>query len=245
MKNIQTRILKILLITSAILFSVSAHARDLHNELSKADSLFIKKQYTQSFELYKSLHQGGHYSPAMLLKMAFIQEGLGHIGLSLYYLNLYYLASGDTQALDKLQELASKNRLEGYEHSETARILFAMHKYGNYVSTALAALAILLLIILYRIRKRETKPLAIGIFTAAVIVLLAIQINVSYELPTAIIADPDTYLMSGPSGGADVVTRVDEGHKLKIKDKKDVWLKVEWLDKEVYIKENQVLKVEL
>ena len=39
--------------------------------------------------------------------------------------------------------------------------------------------------------------------------------------------------------------REEEGHKLKITGKKDVWLKVEWLDKEAYVKENQVLRVVL
>jgi uncharacterized protein YgiM (DUF1202 family) len=51
--------------------------------------------------------------------------------------------------------------------------------------------------------------------------------------------------MSGPSAGANVVSLIKEGNKLKIKDKKDVWLKVEWLDKDVYIKEQQVLPVAL
>jgi len=51
--------------------------------------------------------------------------------------------------------------------------------------------------------------------------------------------------MSGPSAGANVVALVGEGHKIIIKDKKDVWLKVEWLHKEAYIKENQVMKVQL
>jgi uncharacterized protein YgiM (DUF1202 family) len=51
--------------------------------------------------------------------------------------------------------------------------------------------------------------------------------------------------MSGPSAGANVVTLINEGHKLKITGKKDVWLKVEWLDKEAYVKENQVLRVVL
>ena len=43
----------------------------------------------------------------MLLKMAYIQEGLNHVGQALYYLNLYYLASKDKSVLGKMEELAN------------------------------------------------------------------------------------------------------------------------------------------
>ena len=244
MKNIQTGFLKILLVTGAILCGSFAKANVASDQLGTADSLFLKKQYTQSFEIYQSLHQSGHYSPAMLLKMAFIQEGLGRTSLSLYYLNLYYLASGDTQVLDKLEELATKNRLEGYEHSESTRLFFNLKKYSYYLSVALAAIAIFLIAFLYRLRKKETRPVALGILTTIVTAILAIQVNISYDHPSAIVTD-STYLMSGPSAGANVVTLITEGHKLKITGKKDVWLKVEWLDKEAYVKENLVLPVVL
>jgi hypothetical protein len=243
MKNIQTPFLKILIICAAILLSQFAHADYVPAQLSRGDSLFAKKQYTQSFELYQGLLQSDRYSPAMLLKMAYIQEGLGSISLSLYYLNLYYLASGDEQALTKMEELAEKNKLQGYENTETARIFFLIKKYNYYFSAALAALVVMLVALQYKRKRNESSTKAYAIPIALVIVLLAIQVNISYESPTAIVTNSNTYLMSGPSAGANVVSLIKEGHKLKIKDKKDVWLKVEWLEKDVYIKEQQVLPV--
>lgn len=245
MKNIQTGILKILALTCAMLCSSLVHANDVNYLLSNADSLYIKKQYTQSFELYQNLYKDGRYSPAMLLKMAYIQEGLGHVSLSLYYLNLYYLASGDSQVLNKLQELASKNKLKGYEHSEMNQIMFTLKKYSVHISGMLAAIVIFLLTIVYRQRKKEIRPISIGVLTTIIIAIFALQVNMSFESPSGIIVDSNTYLMSGPSAGANVIALVSEGHKIKIKDKKDVWLKVEWLNKDVYIKENQVMKVQL
>ena len=81
--------------------------------VAKADSLFATRQFTQAGDLYQSVFQKHHYSPAMLLRMAFIHEGLGRLGESLFYLNLYHLASSDPQALKKMEELAEKNRLQG------------------------------------------------------------------------------------------------------------------------------------
>src|SRR6185436_7100842 len=91
--------------------------------LAKADSLYSSKQYTQALDFYQLLHKSGQYTPAMLLKVAHIQEGLGRLGESLYYLNLYFLATDDQQALKKMEELAKKNNLEGYETSETTHFL--------------------------------------------------------------------------------------------------------------------------
>ncbi|MBL7877228.1 MAG: hypothetical protein JNL53_16305, partial [Cyclobacteriaceae bacterium] len=71
MKKIQTRILKILLI-SGVLFSGGPAQAEHPVQLTQGDSLFAKKQYTQSFDLYKVLYESGRYTPAMLLKMAYI-----------------------------------------------------------------------------------------------------------------------------------------------------------------------------
>lgn len=244
MKNIQTGVLKILMIISMIVACTFAHADNPLSILSRADSMYLKKQYTQSFEIYQSLYQQGNYTPAMLLKMAYIQEGLGSTSLSLYYLNLYYLASGDTQVLDKLEELAGKNRLEGYGHSETTRFVYNLKKYSSTISIALATMVIFLIALLTRQRKKETRPLALGILSTIFLVLLAVAVNISYDSPEVIVTD-SAYLMSGPSAGANVVALIKAGHKLRITGKKDIWLKVEWLDKESYVKENQVVRVAL
>lgn len=245
MKNIQTSVLKILTLAGLVLFSQNVVAESAPESLYKADSLFTKKQYTQSFEIYQELKANGFHSPAMLLKMAFIQEGLGHVSLSLYYLNLYYLASGDEQALNKMDEVAAKNRLEGYAHSNTTHLLFNLNKYRFHVSLTLLALAILLLALQYRFVNKKSTSVSPAIFAMLVLLVLASHVNFSLAQPAAIISNSNTYLMTGPSAGASVVTQINEGHKLKVTDKKDVWLKVEWLDQVAYVKETQVLPIEL
>src|SRR5688572_16230256 len=109
MKYMQRGFLKILGPTFLLVFSLqSSFAQVSSHRLKTADSLFATKLYTQSFEHYEEILLQKQYTPAMLLKMAFIQEGLNHIGRALYYLNLYYLATKDKTTLDKIQELANK-----------------------------------------------------------------------------------------------------------------------------------------
>src|SRR3954471_13835099 len=116
MKIIQCHGLKFLVMffASALLGPFNAQAQQFSHRLAVADSLFSTKQYTQSLEQYKTVLDQRQYTPAMLLKMAYIQEGLSNIGPSMYYLNLYFLSSNDKSALKKMEDMATKYNLKGY-----------------------------------------------------------------------------------------------------------------------------------
>ena len=61
-----------------LLFPAYSYAQRAEDEILQADSLFRAKQYTQSLSIYQSLLNKNSYSNAMLLKMAYIQEGLNY-----------------------------------------------------------------------------------------------------------------------------------------------------------------------
>jgi hypothetical protein len=245
MKYMQTRVLKILSIAVLLLSCVTfSHAQ---NPLSKADSLFRAKQYTQSFDLYQQYYQSGNYSPAMLLKMAYIQEGLARVSQSIYYLQLYYQATADEQALRKIEELAAKNKLEGYTSDADQTFFRSLAgQFSTQVSGVILAIALFFFsVIIYQKRKGKERPLWAGFLLLFFLTLLFVQTNLLKETPQGIVSDAATYLMSGPSAGASVVAVIGQGHQLKITGQKDVWLRVEWADKEVFVKENKLLRAEL
>ncbi|HEY3430400.1 MAG TPA: SH3 domain-containing protein [Cyclobacteriaceae bacterium] len=214
--------------------------------LLKADSLFQQKRYTQSFEIYQSLFQGHQYTPAMLLKMAYIQEGLNRISQSAYYLNLYYLASRDEAALTKLEELADKYHLDGYANSETDRFFSLYSQYRDHISIAFAAALILLSVICSVQRlKFGDKPYAVWGCLIALSIVFLMHLNFSDRQAQAIIVNNNSYLMDNPSAGASVISIVRDGHRVQVLGKKDVWLRIEWGEGEAYIKENNLLPVKL
>jgi len=212
--------------------------------LTTADSLYIKKQYTQALDLYKNLFAENKYSPAMLLKMAFIHEGLGHLGESLYYLNLYYISSDDEQALRKMEEVAEKNNLEGYKMDETTSTLAWLQKHYATISIGIASICIFLLALMYyQQSKMKIKPIVTGATLVLLLVLLFIHINFSLKDERGIVAVSPTYLMDGPSAGASVIAIIGEGHQLEITGKRDVWLRVQWKEREVYVKDFLVREI--
>ncbi|MEI9917411.1 MAG: SH3 domain-containing protein [Bacteroidota bacterium] len=211
-----------------------------------ADSLYIKKQYTQSLELYKQIFNEHTYSPAMLLKMAYIEEGLGQNHMALYYINLYYEITHDATALHKMDDMATKYNLTGYELSPADHTLAIISENKNAITTAFGAISLVLLsIMIYTIRRHKIRPYISFSFFIVTVVFLITFANVSLKPINGITKNAPAYLMSGPSPGAKVVGIINEGNRLPIRGRHDVWVKVKWRDGYAYLKENQVLEVKL
>jgi hypothetical protein len=177
MKNIQTHILKFLLIGSALFTVVGARAEYIPAQLTQGDSLFAKKQYTQSFDLYHMLYESGRYTPAMLLKMAYIQEGLGRISLSIYYLQLYYKATNDEQALNKIEELATKHKLEGYATSADGAFINTLQKYQQSIRIMLLSMGLFSFALIIYQKRKQHKPMGAGLATVFMLILLFAHVN--------------------------------------------------------------------
>lgn len=214
--------------------------------LAQADSLFAARQYTQAFDAYTAIHQNGQWTPAMFLKMAYIQEALGHLGESLYYLNLYALASHDPQADVKMAELAEKYRLEGYGEQPTEAVLVVLRSNYLPITLLLGAAALFLFALTINRARKQLKPSwGLSLATFFLLALLLVHVQLTPESRRAIVTRGQTYLMSGPSGGASVVDIVGEGHLVRIKSRHDAWLKVEWKEGEAYVRDFLVRKVAL
>ncbi len=241
----QRRVIKILIILGISFFGSAeiSQAQVLGFRLKKADSLFQAKRYVQSLEHYQTILEQKQYTPAMLLKMAFIHEGLGHIGSALYCLNLYYAQTHDQAVSDKMEELAAKFNLTGYEYSDRNKIFSLYHQYKLLISFAIGALTIFLMsVILFLKRKKQSV-----IFPASILVILLvgflIHVNAGQTFSSGIVSHPHTYVMAGPSSGADVIAIIDEGHRFDVVGKKDVWLKIKWNGETAFVKENNLLRL--
>jgi Bacterial SH3 domain len=238
--------LKILIIIALAFFPVLSYSQLNTNLLAKGDSLFQQKRYTQSFEIFRALFDNRQYSPAMLLKMAYIQEGLNHISQSVYYLNLYYIATQDKAALRKLEELAEKYNLEGYTPSEFDRAFAIYREHKTLITLSLVSVLIFfaVLVTIQRLRFQSKPYVSWSILLIFSVILLA-HLNFSERNPQAIIISNNTYLMNAPSAGASVISIVRDGHRVQVIGKEDVWLRVTWGDSEAYVKESSLQEVRL
>lgn len=214
-----------------------------HDEvlLQTADSLFVNRHYTESFKVYDQLYQDGKYTPAMLLKMAFIQEGLGEYSEALYYLNEYYLFTSDEKVIEKMQQLSNDHHLRGYEYSDYDLFLNFVRKYRYIVLYGLLTLTLAgLAYFAFAGKRQATKPYGLGVAYVILLGLLYFLANYSIGPRQAIITDDNTYIMSGPSAGAEVVHVSKKGHRVKIDGQNDVWTEIEWEGEPAFVRQSNL-----
>lgn len=217
-------------------------SQTVNTQLSTADSLFRAQKYTESLAVYNDiLENTGKASPAMLLKMAYVNEGLENFGEALYYLNNYYNMSADQNALTKMRNLATARSLEGYEADNLDYALRIYNEYHYLLVVFLAALGLLMLAIIYQQKRKQGKPASsLGLALIFVMVAALCLTNFSGLKPQGIISGANTYLMTGPSAGADLVEVVNEGHRVEIIDWQDIWVEIRWKEGTAFIRENNI-----
>lgn len=243
----QSQVLKIVKLSLFLLLLTTVSYAQLNNPLLvRADSLFKQKRYIQSLELYQKLFEDHRYTPAMLLRMAYVEEGLNNVSRSAYYLNLYYLATQDEDALTKLEELAIKNRLEGYATDEIDGLRSFYLTHRDLITYVLLGIVILAMAIALTQRLvMKNKPIGEFVTLCIVAALFILHISQQTMWAKAIIAKDNTYLMSGPSAGASVLGIVRDGHRVDVLGTKDVWTKVKLGESEGYVRSANLLPIEL
>ncbi len=226
--------------------SFQAFSQPQNKVLSYADSLFKNQKFTQSFEKYDSIYNQKKASPAMLLKMAYIKEGLGDYTLAQYYLNEYYLATNNDLALEKMEKLAKEKNLLGYETSDLNFFLSLYYKHFQWLTLGLFAIVLLLfLFFTVHFYKLKKAPPVISFFLTAGVISLFLLINFGKSYNKGIIIKNNTFVMADPSAGADVIEVITKGNKIKINGKQDVWLQIEWQGGVGYIKTINVKRLSI
>ncbi len=209
------------------------------DRLSVADSLFEKQKFTEAKEVYESYFQKQLATPAMLLKMAYIEDATGSYEQALFYLHLYYKKSGDRLAVGKIEELAKANDLSGYSYNDFD---YFEAIYANYkIQILFSFFAIVLLLFAYLLKKLRNgeKPVAAFMIQLVFMVFLLILVNFK-TTQRAIIVKDYSLLKSGPSAGAPSLELVSKGHQVTVLEQAEVWSKIRWVGKEVYIRSSRI-----
>ena len=208
--------------------------------LADADSLFENGKYTEAFETYDSLLQMGNASPQMLLKMAFIQEGLQDFTSALYYLSVYYELSGDKKVLGKMTEIASTHQLIGYEFDDIDFIANLYEQYRLYFVIGLLLFSLAMFAVLvYHLRQGQSVVVP-AILQILIITGLFLATNKIFAKQVAIVASDHTILRSAPSAAAEPIEMISKGHRVEVLSEDEVWIKIEWLDREAYLRRGRV-----
>ena len=220
----------------------SIHCQANVPQLLVADSLFAQGSYKEALEIYQTNYQLGVYSPAMLLKMAFITEGIGDKEMATLYLSKYYDLSPNPQTITKIKSLTGQSELVGYEVSDAMRFLLFLTEFKEVLVSVLTLFLVVSLILLWLKGRKLAEPRFYWP-SVVLIVLIFVANNFLKSQNAALVTKSPTLIVSKPSAGGEMVDLVEPGHRVKIKSAKDIWYEVEWKEKIAYIRKDNVTRL--
>jgi hypothetical protein len=216
--------------------------QSLEKELVKADSLYKKKQYISAVKIYEKIYEEGKSSPAMLLKLAKIAEGMGNSGNSIYYLENYFRLTKDETALTYLQQTLDEKSALGFDYGLRYKADMFYKEWKIYFQLFFSIILFFGLGLMIKNQSSNSKKR--NYFAMALIPMLFIGFLNNYDgRNEAIITTIPSYLLEGPSSGANLVKKVNVPAKVEVKNKIDVWSHVIIDDKSAYIKTSQIKKL--
>ncbi|WP_196952993.1 SH3 domain-containing protein [Hymenobacter guriensis] len=180
-----------------------------------------------------------------LVRMAYIQEQLGHYPAALYYLAVAQRRWPTAATWNKMTELAQANRLEGYASSWQSSIRLSLERYYMPLLEVLLTVAVAVgTVLLARLLKR--RPVETGWWVAfgVYVALLAGFVNVFQPEQTGLVCRAQAVIMSGPGAGASWLTVAAAGDRLVVQGRQDIWYKVLWHGQTAYIRQGNLLLVE-
>jgi hypothetical protein len=217
--------------------------------LELADSLFRQKKYLDAFSVYESVfNERKEYSPAMLLRMAYIKDIREEYTEALYYLSLYHSQFPDRKVLEKISEIAQKNKLSGYELSDFEYVMLLYQRYIWAVTAFILAGFLAGLAYLFW-RKRMGKDVLYG----AILLNLGMALyfwafNYGFHHQKGIVRNEKALIMNGPSAGGDVLEVIAKGNCLEVIGTEDIWYRVKWNDKEkaqeAYVRQSNLFLID-
>ncbi len=227
---IKTRIL--------IFFLIFVSTNILANEkylLNEGDSLFKLRKYVDAKKIYENLYyEKNYFSDAMLLKLSFIEEGIGNYEKALIYLSKHYYQTHNKETSTKIKSIAKKNELIGFEQNDLSLILNAYNKNIYLIHSILVIILVLYLII----GGKKDINYHIRFMIISVLVLAIMNFNLTKK--QGIVDQDNTYIMNGPSSGSDVYSIIKKGNKLKISKEYSIWYEVIFENKKKYIRKKNI-----
>lgn len=243
----QNYLTKISVFFSIFFFSIAQEVKSQEyiNSIKVADSLFQQHQYTQAFRIYESiLNQRQEYSPQMLLKMAYIKEGLRDYPLSMYYLHLYYSKHPSRAVLKKMEEVAQRHRLVGYEYSDWVFFKTQFTKYYMKILELMLIIAVIVITIMaINWHRGHTFTKGFKVFFITYLCFIFYYINYLHFGREGIIRSSRVPVMSAPSAGSQWLTTITQGHKVSLAGESDIWYEIRWRGKKAFIRKNNVIEL--
>ena len=141
--------------------------------------------------------------------------------------------------------MAKLHELKGYELSDFNFLILFYKQYSGFLVALLMILAIYIFVILF-IKKYKSNYIPINqkVFLIIYLFGVGLLLNLPDKYHQGIINHDGVLLRLEPSSAAPIEVRVDKGNRLNVLGGSDIWRRVIWNDKFLYLKESDIWLVE-
>ena len=210
-------------------------------DVRAADSLFEQGHYDAASPAYRRLvWRRGLASPAILLKLAYAQQQLGHYPAALLYLSMVQARQPSLRTWRQLAALAAQHRLVGYPTTWQQELRVQAQRYYYPGLQGLLVLAVVGGVWLLWRRAGRSTWLAYALYVAGV----GAYLHLLRPAPIGLVARPGAALMAGPGAGAAWLSTAAMGDRLPVLGHQDIWCRVQWQQRVAYVREADVLVID-
>ncbi|MBF9224269.1 hypothetical protein [Hymenobacter ruricola] len=176
----------------------------------------------------------------LLLKMAYVQQQLGHYPAALLYLSLAQARQPRVRTWRQMVALATQHRLVGYPATWQQELRVQAQRY--YYPGLQALLGGAMVGAVWLLWRRGPRGAWLGY--AAYVALLGAYLHWLRPVPAGLVARSGAALMAGPSAGAAWLSTAAIGDRLPVLGRQDIWYRVEWQRKVAFVRASDLLVVE-
>ncbi|WP_245531107.1 tetratricopeptide repeat protein [Belliella baltica] len=205
--------------------------------------MFKTNNYQEAMAVYENLLQNDEvFSPAMLLKMAYISEGKGDFSKASFYLAKYYDINPNPRVITKIKTLTEQPNLVGYEITDWDRFFKFTSDLQQEITLVFLSLLLISFILLFIFQQKANKP-KYYVPSIILIFLVFASNNFLKRSSTGIVTGSPTIIMDKPTAGGKLIKNVDPGHRVIIKSSKDIWYEIEWGKQKAFVKKESITKL--
>ena len=181
----------------------------------------------------------------MLLKLAFINEGLHNNSSALYYLAFYRKNFPDLSVEEKIVKLAGEKSISGYSsnyYTTLRNTYFNFYQELIYVLSGIAILWFLRMIYLFLTKKQITFLHSAFFMTFLIISGLIVNYDRFFK-SEAIIFEQQPLVMNAPSSGASLIAKPEKGTKVFVLQREDIWSEILFDNRKGFIRSKALREI--
>ncbi|GAA3963384.1 hypothetical protein [Hymenobacter antarcticus] len=176
----------------------------------------------------------------MLLKMAYVQQQLGHYPAALLYLSMAQARQPRVRTWRQMTALATQHRLVGYPATWQQELRVQAQRY--YYPGLQVLLGAAVVVAVWLLWRRSARGAWLGY--AVYVAVAGIYLHFLRPKPVGLVARPGAALMAGPGAGAAWLSTAALGDRLPVLGHQDIWYRVEWQRRVAFVRGADLLVVE-